>query len=63
MSELSMKALAYLRSVTSKTRFIATDLFAAGLSIEEADQAITELEECGCIEVHREWVSGSFTLI
>ena len=63
MSELSLKALAYLRSNISKTSFTSTDLMIGGLSLNEADQAIRELEECGYIEVHHEWISGSFELI
>lgn len=63
MSELSLKALAYLRSNTSKKSFTITDLTVTGLSMKEANQAIKELEKCGYIEVHHEWVSGSFTLI
>lgn len=63
MSELSLKALAFLRSNTSKKSFIVTDLTATGFSLSEADQVIKELEKCGYIEVHHEWVSGSFSLI
>lgn len=63
MSELSLKALAYLRSDTSGKSFTITDLTVIGFSLKDADQAINELERCGYIEVHHEWVNGSFTLL
>lgn len=63
MSELSLKALAYLRSNVSKKSFTSIDLIICGFSLNEASQAIKELEECGYIEVHHEWINGSFELI
>ena len=66
MSKLAEAILYFLQQETNKGKksFIALDLELAGkISNSLALKIIQELEENGYIEVHREWVSGSFNLI
>lgn len=66
MSELAKAVLCFLRAESNKgkTSFTILDLESVGkISNGLAQQIIDELEENGYIEVHREWVSGSFNLI
>ena len=66
MSELAKAVLCFLQaeSDNGKKSFTSTDIEIVGkLSSTRAKQIIDELEENGYIEVHHEWVSGSFSLI